>query len=240
MCREDGTVVDDLLVYALAEDRLLLVVNAANIEEDFRHVSSFEHSAVELENVSDNFALLAIQGPRAKSVLVGCPFFSGSTDQIDQLSYYRGLTFDYRGDEVLVSRTGYTGERGYEVFVPVHLAETLWIDIAVAGKTEGLMPIGLGGLHALRKEKEAGPKRRLVGLELEGRNIARQGYPVVGNSGEIGRVTSGTFSPTLQKSLCMAIIKTSTTGEGEYGLKIRGRTIPARLTPLPFYQSRAK
>jgi aminomethyltransferase len=282
MCRENGTVVDDLLVYVLAEDRLLLVVNASNIKKDLGHISSFLRDGIDVKNVSDDYALISVQGPAAKDVLVECPFFTGLTDQIDQIAYYRGLSFDYRGDEVMMSRTGYTGELGFEVFVPGHLAEGLWIDIASAGGSHGIVPVGLGardtlrfeasyrlygheldddtspleaglgwvvklkknsfcGLQALRQERAEGPKHALVGLELDGRNIARQGFGVVKDGNQIGKVTSGTFAPTFQKSLCMASIQTWAREEdGRYGVKIRDKTIPARMTPLPFYRSRAK
>jgi len=280
MCRENGTVVDDLLVFVLAEDRVMLVVNASNIEKDFAHVTGFSREGVTVTNVSDEYALIAVQGPRSKEVLVACDFFSGVTDQIDQLPYYYGLSYEYRGEEVLVSRTGYTGELGFEVFVPAHLAETLWIDLTVAGKPHGVAPVGLGardtlrfeasyclygheldddtsplesglgwvvklkkenfrGLEALRSEKAQGPKRKLIGLELEGRKIGRQNYSVVDGNDEIGAVTSGTFSPTLQKSLCMALVERSAT-DGTLGVKIRGKVAQARLTQLPFYKSRAK
>jgi aminomethyltransferase len=100
---------------------------------------------------------------------------------------------------------------------------------------------GFCGLEALRSEKAQGPKRKLVGLELEGRSIGRQGFDVVQGDDDIGVVTSGTFSPTLQKSLCMALVETSAMEpDGSLGVKIRGKAAPARLTKLPFYKSRAK
>ncbi len=108
MCRENGTVVDDLLVYVLAQDRVMLVANASNIEKDFAHVTGFLRDGVAVTNVSDEYALIAVQGPRSKEVLVACDFFLGVSDQIDQLPYYQGLSYEYRGLEVLVSRTGYT------------------------------------------------------------------------------------------------------------------------------------
>jgi aminomethyltransferase len=282
MCRENGTVVDDLLVFVLARDRVMLVVNASNIDKDFEHLSTFDRKRVELRNASDDYALVAVQGPRAREVLVSCGLFSRFRDEIETLAYYNGLRMEHDGEEILVSRTGYTGEIGFEIFVSPRLADRLWADLMAAGRPHGIAPVGLGardtlrfeasyclyghelddstspleaglgwvvklkknrfrGLEALKQEKSRGPKRTLVGLELEGRNIARQGYAVLGGDGDIGRVTSGTFSPTLEKSLAMALIDTaamSTTGT--YGVRIRDKTVPAGLTPLPFYKSRAK
>jgi aminomethyltransferase len=282
MCRQDGTVVDDLLVNVLAEDRLLLVVNASNIDKDLAHVTSFPMDGVEVTNMSDDFGLVAVQGPRARDVLASCEFFAGVSDEMGRLGYYKGLSFEHWGEEVLVSRTGYTGELGFEIFVPAGFAESLWGAVMEAGAPHGIAPIGLGardtlrfeasyclygreldddtspleaglgwvvklkkerfcGLEALREEKANGSKRTLVGLQLEGKRIARQGYKVVKDGDEIGRVTSGTFSPTLQKSLCMASIETQAKQrDGSYGVEIRGAVAPATLTKLPFYKSRAK
>ena len=134
MCRENGTVVDDLLVFILAEDRVLLVVNAANIDKDFAHIDTFEKRGVELVDASDGFALIALQGPRAPDVLLACGFFADTRDAIAKLEYYNGLVFDRDGEEVFVSRTGYTGERGYEIFLPPKLARPVWDDLAEAGR----------------------------------------------------------------------------------------------------------
>jgi len=282
MCRENGTVVDDLLINILAEDRLLLVVNASNIEKDLAHVTAFPRDGVEVTNVSDDIALIAVQGPRTKDTLMACEFFVDVRDELDRLSYYGGFSFEHRGGEVLVSRTGYTGELGYEIFLPAGQAVALWDDITDTGASCGIAPVGLGardtlrfeasyclygheldddtspleaglgwvvkldkdrfvGLEALREEKANGSKRMLVGLQLAGKRIARQGYKIVKDGEEIGRVTSGTFSPTLQKSLCMASIETQAKQRDEsYGVEIRGAVEPAALTRLPFYKSRAK
>lgn len=282
MCRDNGTVIDDLLVFVLAKDRILLVVNAANIGKDFAHIDAFKKNGVELVDASDEYALIAVQGPRARDVMVGCGFFAAVRKELADLAYYNGLVIDQRGDEVLVSRTGYTGELGYEIFVPPPLARPLWDELRESGRRFDIRPVGLGardtlrfeasyclygheldddttpleaglgwvvklkkedfcGLQALKKERASGSKRTLAGFELQGRNIARQGYDVFGEGAVIGRVTSGTFSPTLQKSLCMALIATSAKTDGaSYGVGIRGKEATADLTPLPFYKSRAK
>jgi aminomethyltransferase len=282
MCREDGTTVDDLLVFALGEERILMVVNAANIDKDFEHVCTFDRRGVNVENASNAYGLLAVQGPMTREVLKACPIFRSVKTQIDEIPYYKGFSFEYDGDEVLVSRTGYTGELGFEIFIPSKHAPAFWERIVEAGSPHGILPIGLGardtlrfeasyclyghelddstspleaglgwvvklnkpsfrGIDALRREKEAGSPRTLFGLELEGRNIARPGYRVIKDGVDVGKVTSGAFSPTLQKSLCMASIargaKDDKTG---YRIVVREKQVPTGVTPLPFYKSRAK
>jgi aminomethyltransferase len=282
MCRENGTTVDDLLVFVVGDDRVLVVVNAANIDKDFRHVSSFSLEGAQVENESDAWALLAVQGPMSRNVLKACKLFGSVAKQIDETAYYRGFGFEYNGGEVLVSRTGYTGEIGFEVFVRPKHAPVFWEAIVEAGSPFGILPIGLGardtlrfeasyclyghelddetspleaglgwvvklnktsfrGIDALRREKEMGPKRTLVGFELEGRNIARPGYRVFKDGTGVGKVTSGGFSPTLQKSLCMAFVERGARDENaRYRIIVRDKEVPAAMTPIPFYKSRAK
>jgi aminomethyltransferase len=283
MCTDGGTVIDDLLVSAIGDDRFLLVVNASNIDKDWEHVTGFEQKDVRLENVSDRFALLAVQGPRCREVLGSCSLFDDVKEQFETSPYYRGFSFDHDGAEILVSRTGYTGELGFEIFLPPSLAPLFWTEIVRAGEKYGLMPIGLGardtlrfeaayclyghelddqtspleaglgwvvklkkeqqfrGIESLREEKMNGPARSLVGFELDGRNIARQGYAVLKDGESAGHVTSGAFSPTFEKSLCMAYVtREAKIAEGNFEIEIRNKKVPARLTPLPFYKSRSK
>jgi aminomethyltransferase len=282
MCREDGTTVDDLLVFVLGDDRVLLVVNAANIDKDFRHVSSFPADGARLADESDAWALLAVQGPMSRETLKACGLFSSMRKALDECQYYKGFAFEHEGDEVLVSRTGYTGELGFEIFVPPKHAASFWEKIVSAGAAYGIAPIGLGardtlrfeasyclyghelddetspleaglgwvvklnkasfrGLEALRREKEAGSKRALVGFELPGKNIARPGYRVLKNGVDVGKVTSGGFSPTLQKSLCMAsIAREAKAGYAPFEVVVREKKVEASMTPIPFYKSRAK
>jgi aminomethyltransferase len=281
MCREDGTVVDDLLVYHVEDGRFILVVNASNIEKDFAHIASFDQSGVEITNASDDYALLAVQGPRSRDIMQHCPFFAAVATEIAAVEYYKGIRFVYDEAEVLISRTGYTGELGFEIFVPPGMAVPLWAAIMEASDSAGIEPIGLGardtlrfeasyalyghelddrtspleaglgwvvklkkenfrGIDALRSQKKVGPPRMLVGFELNGRSIARQGYTVRKDGRDVGKVTSGAFAPTLEKSLCMALVDHDAVGDGEYELEIRNRLATATPTPLPFYKSRAK
>jgi aminomethyltransferase len=284
MCRDDGTTVDDLLVMRLADDRAIVVVNAANVEKDLRYMKSLlSADGVELADRSDAYGLLAVQGPLSRELLKKCPTFAPVKDKLDEIAYYRHLRFDADGDEVIVSRTGYTGELGFEVFVPAARTRSVWSEFAEHGREYGLLPVGLAardtlrfeaafclyghelddetspleaglkwvvklkkpggfvGRDALFAEIENGSKKKLTGLELEGRNIARQGYPVMFGEEVVGKVTSGTFSPTLQKSLCMAYVDADRLGDDRgYSVQVRKKLVAARVTPLPFYPSRAR
>ena len=282
MCRKDGTVVDDLLAFVVDDNRMILVVNASNIDKDFEHVRTFDATDCQLDNASDNYALLAVQGPKARDVLKSCDLFSTVGPQLDEAAYYSGFTFDGEGGEVIVSRTGYTGELGFELFVKPDAAPAYWEAIMAAGAKEDIRPVGLGardtlrfeasfclyghelddetspleaglgwvvklkkenfhGQQALREQKKNGIPRKLIGLELEGRNIARQGFNVLRNGETVGKVTSGTFSPTLGKSLAMAMIDRGAAEAGAaYEVEARNKTVSAAHTALPFYPSRSK
>jgi aminomethyltransferase len=282
MCRENGTVVDDLLVFVLDEDKIMLVVNASNIDKDFEHIDRFDHPGVDIRNASDEYALIATQGPSVRETLTSCALFDGVKKELEETPYYKGFRFEHGGREIIVSRTGYTGELGFEIFVPSDLGALFWHEITAAGEAHGIAPIGLGardtlrfeasfclyghelddetspleaglgwvvklkkddfcGRDALRTEKIEGPRRVLRGFELEGRNIARQGYAVLRYGKEVGKVTSGAFAPSFSKSLCMASIERAGDDDDvQYSVQIRGKSVLAKKTPLPFYKGRAR
>ncbi|MBI4719909.1 MAG: glycine cleavage system aminomethyltransferase GcvT [Chitinivibrionia bacterium] len=285
MCRDDGTVVDDLLVYLIGGGRnpeYMLVVNAANIEKDFSHISAHVSGGVSLENMSDAIALIAVQGPASLELLGRCPFFAPAMDGVSSLEYYHFMRFEREGETITVSRTGYTGERGFELFIPPRFAAGLWSELMQSGAPLGIKPVGLAardtlrfeasfclyghelddrttpleaglswvvkldkesfiGKRALAEEKKKRPKRKLAGFELEGRNIARQGFRVFCGGRHAGAVTSGTYSPTLKKSLCMALVENDPSSPaGAYEIEIRNAMMPAQAVALPFYKSRAK
>ncbi len=282
MCRKNGTTVDDLLVYVLGDERVLLVVNAVNADKDFQHICASQNEDIRVEDVSDYYTLLAVQGPLSREVLKACPLFAPAPDALDEVAYYRHFSFLHEGMEIVVSRTGYTGELGFEIFVPRHLSTVFWRGILEAGKPFGIMPIGLAardtlrfeasfclyghelddettplqaglgwvvklgksrfiGKEALVEEKRRGVERTLIGLELKGKAIARQGFLVRRGERAVGNVTSGNFSPALKKSLCLAYVQSGEAGrEGGYSVDVRGKRIEACRTPLPFYKSRAR
>ena len=148
LCYPDGGTVDDLLVYKLAEDHYLLVINAGNIDKDMAWLQQHQTDGVTLENISDRTAQLAIQGPLAESILQKLT----ETD-LSQIGFFRfrpDVLLD--GVPALVSRTGYTGEDGFEIYLPAEKAEQLWDRLLAAGKEEGLLPCGLGARDTLRFE----------------------------------------------------------------------------------------
>ena len=144
---DGGTYIDDLLVYRVSETEFLVVVNASNVDADFAHMQSLPKTDVELENVSDRYALLALQGPRAMEIL------SGLTDApLEELKYYRFAMGEVAGNEALISRTGYTGEDGFELYVAPDAAPVIWDALFEAGTEHGLVPAGLGARDTLRLE----------------------------------------------------------------------------------------
>jgi len=280
-CNERGTVLDDLLVYKFSEDRILLVVNAVNVDKIFAHLKGLEAPGAAIENLTAAIGQIAVQGPRSRELLMKTTFCRSVRDKLENLRYYRFISFEHQGEEIILSRTGYTGELGYEIYLPANRAMAAWKELLSAGAGLGAAPIGLGardtlrfepclclygheldeetspleaglswlvkfskgdflGRGALLAEKERGPSRMIAGFELVGRQIARQGFAVLQNGREIGKVTSGTFAPTLQKSLALALVSSAARLDGGgFAIDVRGRAAEARLAPLPFYKSRS-
>ncbi len=280
-CNAKGGVLDDLLVYKFGDDRILLVVNAVNTDKIFDHVEAAAPSAIRVTNRTVEIGQIAVQGPLSRDLMRAVEYFAPVTTLVDEMQYYRFATFDRGGSEVIVSRTGYTGELGFEIYLPAGQALGLWNELLDAGGKMGVAPIGLGARDTLRFEasfclygheldeetspleaglswlvklkkgdfigrevliaqKKEDSGRKLVGLELEGRGIGRQGYQVLIDGERIGTITSGTFAPTLKKSLAMALVSKSVPLKaGGITIDVRGKSIPASLVDLPFYRSRA-
>ena len=275
ICAPDGGIIDDLIVYRLAEEQFLVVANAGNaaIVSDAL-AERLAGSAAILDDRSLATGLVAIQGPRAIEAL------RPLTDvDLDALRYYAIAEGTVAGIPALVARTGYTGEDGFEVFVETARTGELWDGLLVATLAHDGMPVGLGardtlrleagmplygneldrtttpydaglgrvvklgkagdfvGRAALEKANREGPARRLVGLVVEGRGIARHGYPVHVGERLSGAVTSGTQSPTLGVPIAMAYVAPA---DGEPGtvvdVEIRDGRVPARVVELPFYR----
>ena len=275
LCASDGGILDDLIVYRLADDRFLVVANAANA-----HVVSdtlaerLEGSRAVLDDQSLATGLVAVQGPRSVDVL-------GSLTDIDlaSLRYYGIAEGAVAGIPAHVARTGYTGEDGFEVFVETAQTGALWDALLDRVREAGGGPVGLGardtlrleagmplygneldrtttpfdaglgrvvkldkpgdfvGRAALEKAAADGPKRRLVGLTIEGRGIARHGYPVDAGERRTGVVTSGTQSPTLGVPIAMAYVSPPDAEPATMlDIEIRDTRVPARVVPLPFYR----
>ena len=271
ICKEDGGIIDDLLVYRLKEDEYLLVVNASNIEKDFNWVKEHVLDKTEVENLSDDYAMIALQGPESKKILTTL------TDiDLNSMDYYTFRQAKAAGLDMIISRTGYTGELGYELYFEPEKAESVWQELMDAGKEFGLKPCGLGARDTLRLEKmyalygndidettnplEAGLswtvslekgdfigreklmkikgnccQRKLVAFIINERGMARHGYEVYAEEEKIGEVTSGSYSPTLNKSIGMAYLDSDYAEPGtEIEIKVRKRTIKAEVVKGPF------
>ena len=272
---EQGTFVDDLLIYREAADDFLLVVNAGNIEKDFAWVKEKAKGfAAAITNESDGTGQVALQGPAAEAILQGLADL-----KLADIAYYFFKRGRVAGLPCLVSRTGYTGEDGFEIYCEAKDSEAIWNAVLAAGKDKGLIPAGLGcrntlrleskmalygheisdeihaleaglgwivkldkgaflGREALRKAKDAGLPRKLVGFHtLEKRDIARDGMAVVKDGAQVGFVTSGAPSPTLGQNIGLALIPA---GDAKVGsrifIEIRGKAAEAEVVPTPFYK----
>jgi aminomethyltransferase len=281
MCREDGGVLDDMLIYRLAQAVWLVVCNAVNRVKIVAWLRDRRPPAgVTLADVSDATALIAVQGPQALPLIERSGTLARCRDAITGLSFYTGLTTSVNGAEWVVSRTGYPGERGYEIYLPGAAAPALWEELLTQGADLGAVPVGLAardtlrfeigyclyghelaedispleagigwavkfkkapyvGLEALRHQKEQGVARKLVGVEVEGRAIARQGATILAGERAVGRVTSGNFSPTLKRSLALALLQQPLPAS-DLSVEVRGRRLPCRVVPYPFMTARVK
>jgi aminomethyltransferase len=278
ICAPDGGILDDLIVYRLADDRFMVVANASNArtvsDALAERISGF--GAV-LDDRSLATGLVAIQGPRSVEILQ--PLVDVD---LAAIRYYGIAEGSVAGIPALIARTGYTGEDGFELFVDVDHAGEAWDAVDAAGRGLGLVPVGLGardtlrleagmplygneldrtttpyeagldrvvklgkagdftGRAALEKVAADGVSRRLVGLALRGRGIARHGYPVLDADGPTGVVTSGTMSPTLGLAIAMAYVAPAHAQPGTMlDVEIRGARVTAEVVPLPFYKRQA-
>lgn len=270
MCYEDGGVVDDLLVYKMADDRFFLVINAANIDKDWAwNQLQAEGFNVAIDNQSDHYGQLAVQGPEAERIMEETLNLPCS-----ELTFY---TFKTMGD-VIVSRTGYTGEDGFEIYATPDFINQCWDKLMAAGVTPcGLgcrdtlrfevgLPLygdelsaeitpvmaGLGmfvkldkeefvGRDALAKQKAEGTAKKLVGIELQDKAIPRHGYTVMKDGQPIGTVTTGYHTISTDKSVCMALIDSQYAPLGtELEVQIRKKVFPGTVVKKRFYDKHYK
>ena len=271
----EGGIVDDLLIYRFNAEKYMLVVNASNIEKDWNWISQFNTNKAIISNLSDDYSLLAVQGPMASQALQ-----SLTSLDLSAMKYYTFTSADFCGfKDVIISATGYTGAGGFEIYFPNLIAETIWESILESGKSYGIQPIGLAARDTLRLEmgfclygndinddtspieaglswitkfnncfnyskelqlqKENGVQRKRVGFEMLDRGIARNGYTILNEKDEeIGFVTSGTMSPSLQKSIGMGYVNSEyTKGDTKLYIQIRNKKLKAQVVKLPFYKS---
>ena len=265
----NGGIVDDILVYMLDDSSFMLVVNASNIEKDLLWLNKYNSFDCKIDDRSSDYSLLAIQGPKSLGLIDEL-----SESDISLLEYYTFLIGNIAGiDNVIISRTGYTGELGYELYVSNDNVLKLWN--ILFSKNNNLKPIGLAARNTLRLEKgfclygndindstsplEAGLgwitklstnfinssyllnqknnglERKLIGFEVIDKGIARKDYVVFDlNENEIGVVTSGTMSPSLNKAIGMAYIDAKSLYKDEFLIQVRNKFILAKIIDLPF------
>ena len=273
VCRADGGILDDVLIYRL-EDHWQLVVNASNrtkIVDWFSIQPGFSECGFSDQTLSTG--MIAVQGPSALRLVN-----SITGQNLSDMKYYSGRVMSYANSAGLVSRTGYTGEDGFELVVPSDDAVRIWELLMEQGRSAGIVAAGLGcrdtlrleaamplyghelsenidpltaglkfgvrlskpdfvGRQALLNVQQNGIQQIRVGLELEGRRIAREETPVMSGQNVVGTVTSGTFSPTLQKTIAMAYVKHTYAEVGtDLTVQLRGTQIAATVVPLPFYK----
>jgi aminomethyltransferase len=282
LCNAQGGVRDDALVYRMSGNQFVMVVNASNTPKIAGWSRENLLPGTEMHDLSPEVALLAVQGPRSLEILEKSKLLGGLAAQLRGLAYYHFVFGEINGAPISVSRTGYTGEKGYEVFVPPALAGDLWDEVLRLGAAAGLGPAGLGardtlrfevcfslyghelaedvtplesgigwtvklkkpdfiGKDALVRTKAAGLPRKLVGFEIAAgeRAIPRQGYEMRAGGKTVGVVTSGTWSPTLERSLGLALVATAAAA-GPLAVAVRGRDVPVQTQPIPFHEPVAR
>ncbi|MDE0881727.1 MAG: glycine cleavage system aminomethyltransferase GcvT [Myxococcota bacterium] len=271
MLNQEGGFIDDLIVYRFAEDEIFICLNASNAAKDIAWMRQHLGDSVEVVDACADFGQIAVQGPLAVELVAGL-----SSHDLAAMQPFEMAKVSLAGVEgVIAARTGYTGEDGFELYIPAGHTAELWRALLKAGVT----PCGLGARDSLRLEMkyalygndidastnpiEAGlgwvckdkikdfigaeavrqmraekPKRKLVGLLLEGRRVARSGSPVVNDQGEaVGRITSGAFSPSLKKSIALAMVPIGLAKvDTQVGVDIRGRVHAAQVVKTPFYR----
>ena len=259
-----GGVLDDLIVYCLGEDDYMLVVNASTCPRDFEVLSAGLKAPLEFVNRSSEIGKIDLQGPKSIDVaeqLLNMP--------LRDLPYFANRKITWNGHDVLISRTGYTGELGYEFYLPWTATEDMWKALL---KNPLVKPVGLGARDTLRLEvglplyghemdedhnpTEAGydmmlkseanycgkgfdreVREKLIALNMEGRRAARQGDPVLLNGQEVGRVTSGSFGPSVGQAIALAYVKAAVAEGTEFEIKGALALLKATRTDLPFYKN---
>jgi aminomethyltransferase len=271
LCNEEGGVVDDVTVYRIAENDLFLCVNAANIEKDHRWILRHSPDAAGVRNRSDETALLALQGPAAAPLLARL-----AEDDVSDLKRFQFRDARLADQPATISRTGYTGSDGFELYLPAAGAEVIWKALLEEGEPFGITPAGLGardtlrleaalplygheldettsplearldrfvkleaggfiGAEAIARRRSQGHPRLLAGFVLEGRGVARAGYPIAAEGEEVGVVTSGAPSPTLGKSIGLGYVPPTLAAVGSgLDVMVRGRAVRARVVETPF------
>ena len=270
----NGGIVDDLIIYKIKEEQYLLVVNASNIDKDWNWIASHNDLGVEMKNVSEEYSLLAIQGPKAAEAMQTL-----TSVNLTEIPYYHFVVGPFAGVEhVIISATGYTGSGGFEIYVKNDFVNELWDKVFEAGAPYGIKPIGLAARDTLRLEmgfclygndiddstspieaglgwitkfnkefidaetlkqqKENGVTRKLIAFEMIERGIPRHDYEIHDeNNNVIGKVTSGTMSPSLKLGIGLGYVTIDNSKvDSEIFISIRDKGIKAKVVKLPFYK----
>ncbi len=276
MTNDRGGIIDDLTVYKLGEEHYMVVTNAVTREADYAWLCKAKEqkglAGVTVRDISDATGKIDLQGPKSEAILQQI-----AGGDLAPLPFYHFMNTEVLGVPSIVSRSGYTGEDGFEIYADSRRIIDIFDALLEAGKPLGLKPVGLGardtlriesgmmlyghemdetitpfevvygwlvdldkefiGCEILRKQKEEGVTKKLIGFEMTDRGIARHGYRVFGNGREIGHVTSGTFAPTLGKAVGFAFVdRTHESPGSEITVEIRSQHAKARVVPLPFYR----
>ena len=273
---EHGGFVDDILVHKVSDDYFFLCVNASNQEKDFEHILAANRFDAQVELASDRYAQIAIQGPFALRTLQKL-----TPVDLAPIAYYWFADGTVSGAPARIARTGYTGEDGFEIYVPPADAPRIWTELLEAGREFGIKPCGLGarntlrleakmalygheihasitpyeaelgwivkldkgdfiGRGALAKQKQQGIRRKLVGFEMRGRGIGRDGYEVRLDGAPAGWVTSGSPAPSLNKNIGLCYLPVDQARAGrKIEVMVRNQPVEAETVGTPFYK-RAK
>ncbi len=266
LLKEDGGIVDDLLVYVFSPTKIMLVVNASNTEKDLDYIKSFVSGAISVREV--DFGNIAIQGPDSLKIL--SDFIDFPLNSLKFYYYREGVKF--KGIDIIISRTGYTGDLGFEIYAESRYIPLIWEELF----KKGVKPCGLGARDTLRLEAgyplyghelteqinpiEAGldafiywdkefvgkdallsvkghPHKKLIGFSFSRGGVPRQGYKLFKGNEEIGWVTSGASSPVLKEMIGLGYTKDLSLSPGDdIQVDIRGKKIDAKITSLPFYK----
>lgn len=272
LCNTQGGVVDDVIIYKFSDKHFLFCVNASNSDKDFEWIKKEESKFdVEVSDTSAQYSQIAIQGPDSKTILSDAI----ETD-IDGIKKFRFEVINWNDYDIIAARTGYTGEEGFEIFLPWDVAPLLWNKLMQAGAGFGIKSCGLAARDTLRIEMgyslygheieedinplEAGLERyieldgddfigkqaladsldkglskTLVGFELLERGIPREGYSIFKNDTFLGNVTSGTLSPSLEKSIGLGYLNNKVEHDNIIQIQIRDTLRDAKIVSIPFY-----
>ncbi|MFQ5585437.1 MAG: glycine cleavage system aminomethyltransferase GcvT [Thermodesulfobacteriota bacterium] len=276
ICNDKGGVIDDVTLYRFSDERFVFCVNASNTEKAFHWMKEKTGSLADVTDMSDRVGQIAVQGPLSEDLLQ--PIVDR---ELAPLRFYRFLEGAVGGVRTVISRTGYTGEDGFEIYCKTEETEAVWQAIMESGRDWGICPVGLGprdtlrlemgyplygneldeettpleagldrfvrldkldfiGKESLVRQRREGTEKKLVGLELHERGVPRQGYPIIKEGALIGEITSGTFSPSLERAIALGYVRTPfALPHLDAEVEIRKRRVKVRVVEPPFYRREA-